>query len=100
MNKSTRTWTNRWAWGAIVSLLTVMSARVNAAESVILSNAVVHTIAGETLSPGQVLISQGRIAAVGRTVAGEGAAVVDLSGQHLYPGLIALNTVLGLTEIS
>ncbi len=100
MNKSTRRWTNRWAWGAIVSLLTVMSARVDAAENFILSNAVVHTIAGETLSPGQVLISQGRIAAVGRTVAGEGAAVVDLTGQHLYPGLIALNTVLGLTEIS
>ena len=28
------------------------------------------------------------------------AATVDLAGQHLYPGIIALNTVLGLTEIS
>src|SRR5205814_3448054 len=25
--------------------------------------------------------------------------VIDLAGQHLYPGLIALDTILGLTEI-
>ena len=68
------------------------------AEAVLLSGATVHTISGETLAPGQVLIRDGKIAAVGKTVTAEGATSIDLAGQHLYPGLIALNTVLGLTE--
>ena len=70
------------------------------AESFLLSGATVHTISGETLAPGQVLVRDGKIAAVGKTVPADGAASIDLAGQHLYPGLIALNTVLGLTEIS
>jgi imidazolonepropionase-like amidohydrolase len=70
------------------------------AETLLLAGATVHTISGETLTPGQVLIREGKIAAVGRTVSAEGAKATDLGGQHLYPGLIALNTVLGLTEIS
>jgi imidazolonepropionase-like amidohydrolase len=70
------------------------------AEAWLLSGATVHTVSGETLSPGQVLVRDGKIAEVGKTVQGGDATVVDLSGQHLYPGLIALDTVLGLTEIS
>lgn len=83
--------------GALV--LPGLAGEARAADSMLLSNAIVHTITGETFSPGQVLIRDGKIAAVGKTAAGEGASVVDLSGMHLYPGLIALNTVLGLTEI-
>lgn len=69
------------------------------AESLLLTGATVHTVTGETLSPGQVLIRDGKIAAVGTTVPA-GDKTLDLTGQHLYPGLVALNTVLGLTEIS
>jgi imidazolonepropionase-like amidohydrolase len=61
---------------------------------------VVHTVSGETLSPGDVLVRDGKIVAVGKSLASAGTTVVDLKGQHLYPGLIALNTVLGLEEIS
>jgi imidazolonepropionase-like amidohydrolase len=79
----------------------VVAAPLNTpAETLILTGATVHTISGETLAPGQVLIQDGKIAAVGKTVPASGAASVDLAGQHLYPGMIALNTVLGLTEIS
>ena len=70
------------------------------AETLLLSGATVHTVSGETVAPGQVLIKDGRIAAVGKTLSSEDAKSIDLTGQHLYPGLIALNTVLGLTEIS
>ena len=70
-----------------------------AAESLLLTGATVYTVSGETLSPGQVLIKGGKIAAVGSTVAADGATVIDLKGLHLYPGLIALNTVLGIEEI-
>jgi imidazolonepropionase-like amidohydrolase len=47
-----------------------------------------------------VFVRDGKIAAVGKTVPAGGAVTIDLAGHHLYPGLIALNTVLGLTEIS
>ena len=70
-----------------------------AAQTLLLSGATVHTVTGETLSPGKVLIRDGKIVAVATTLATGGAQTVDLTGQHLYPGLIALNTVLGLTEI-
>lgn len=73
------------------------------AETLLLTGATVHTVSGETLAPGFVLIEGRVIKAVGR---GHGAGVsardarrVDLTGLHLYPGMIALNTTLGLTEI-
>jgi imidazolonepropionase-like amidohydrolase len=69
------------------------------AQNLLLSGATIHTVSGETFSPGKVLIQDGKIAAVGATVSGNGAQIIELSGQHLYPGIIALDTVLGLTEI-
>jgi imidazolonepropionase-like amidohydrolase len=68
-------------------------------QTLLLKGATVHTISGQTLSPGQVLIRDGKIAAVGETVENAGATSIDLTGQHLYPGLIALDSGLGLTEI-
>jgi imidazolonepropionase-like amidohydrolase len=70
-----------------------------AAEGLLLTGATVHTVSGETISPGQVLIANGKILAVGKTVSGTPSETIDLKGHHLYPGLINLNTVLGLTEI-
>ena len=46
----------------------------HAAETLLLTGATVHTISGETLAPGQVLIRDGKIAAVGKTVPADGAA--------------------------
>jgi imidazolonepropionase-like amidohydrolase len=69
------------------------------AESLLLTGATVHTVSGETISPGQVLIKDGKISAVGNTVSANGAKTIDLNGLHLYPGMIALNTDMGLVEI-
>src|SRR5260370_20909947 len=81
-------------------LLTFLLAQtIAAAQTVLLTGATVHTVSGETLSPGQVLMKEGKIAGVGQRVSAPGARALDLKGQHLYPGLIALNTLLGLTEI-
>ena len=70
-----------------------------AAQTLLLKGATVHTISGETISPGQVLIKDGKIAAVAKAVPSADATPIELNGQHLYPGLIALNTLMGLTEI-
>jgi imidazolonepropionase-like amidohydrolase len=84
-----------------LTLLTLLAGRLSAwPEAWLLTGATVHTVSGETLAPGQVLIRDGKILAVGTHLVPADARTIDLKGQHLYPGLIALNTVLGLTEIS
>lgn len=67
---------------------------------VLLRGGTVHPVSGPDLAGGDVLIVQGKIAAVGiRLAAPAGARIVDLAGRHVYPGLIAANTLLGLHEI-
>lgn len=82
----------------LAGLVLTIAATVRA-ESLLLTGATVHTVSGETISAGQVLITDGKISAVGKTVAASGAKTIDLNGLHLYPGMIALNTELGLVEI-
>ncbi len=58
-----------------------------------------HPIVGPEVSPGTVLVQGGRIVELGAEVAvPAGAQVVDATGQHVWPGMIALNTSLGLRE--
>ncbi|MDB6108284.1 MAG: Amidohydrolase [Pedosphaera sp.] len=86
---------------AVIPVLLVVGslAQSVSAESLLLSNAVVHTISGATLTAGSVLVKDGKIEAVGAQLTAPGVKVIDLQGQHLYPGLIALNSALGLSEI-
>ena len=67
---------------------------------ILLTDATVHTVTHGTLQSTDVLLVDGKISAIGADLtAPAGAKVVDLSGKHLYPGLIALANQLGLTEI-
>lgn len=66
----------------------------------VLKGATVHTVSGRTIPDGQVLVERGKISAVGPTVRGGSAEVIDLKGLHLYPGLISAAGTLGLVEIS
>ncbi len=84
----------------------LLSATSLHAENLLLSNAVVHTVSSATITNGEVLVQNGKIVQVfdassrsGRILPAD-VAVIDLKGQHAYPGLIALNTELGLIEIS
>ena len=76
--------------------------------SVLIKNATVHTVTQGVLSNTDVLIENGKITAVGPQLTSQANSataetsdtqVVDASGKHLYPGLIALDTSLGLVEI-
>ena len=84
-----------------IALLAAFSSAL--AKNTLLTNAVVHTVSGPTHSPGFVLIEGDTIKAVGpakkKPDAGE-AKVLNLKGQHLFPGLIAPTTALGLMEIA
>lgn len=85
------------AWNALTATLYLAAAAQS--ETLLLTGATVHTVSGETIAAGEVLIRDGRISAVGTSVAANGAKTVALAGLHLYPGMIALNTDLGLVEI-
>ena len=70
---------------------------------IIIHSATIHTVSGETIEDdGYVLFENGIILHVGKgklpTV--PGAVLVDANGLHVYPGLIATDTYLGLTETS
>ncbi|MCE9584939.1 MAG: amidohydrolase family protein [Planctomycetes bacterium] len=77
----------------------LLGASAGRAEDLVLKGATVHTVSGETLAVGDVLVKDGKIASVGGSVDAPGATVIDLKGMHLYPGLIAATSSLGLTEI-
>ena len=61
----------------------------------------VHTVSGPVIENATVLFENGKITAVGTDVTlPEGTEPVDVSGKHVYPGLIAANSKLGLVEIN
>lgn len=67
---------------------------------IILMGGTVHTVSGETISPANVLIVDGKIAAVGKEmVIPDQTERIDVTGKHIYPGLIEANSQMGLVEI-
>jgi hypothetical protein len=73
---------------------------VRPAKPVLLRGGTVHTVSGADLPATDVLLRDGKIAAIGAKLAvPPGAAVVDVAGKHVYPGLISAYTGMGLTEM-
>ena len=71
------------------------------AETIALVGGTVHPVSRPDVPNGTVVITDGKIAAVGANVAvPAGAKVVDVSGKHVYPTLVPAATNLGLVEIS
>jgi imidazolonepropionase-like amidohydrolase len=86
---------------ALAAVLCVGAAATPRAETIALTGGTVHPVSGPALSNATVVITDGRIAAVGAGIAAPaGARVVSVAGKHVYPGMIAANTVLGLIEVS
>jgi imidazolonepropionase-like amidohydrolase len=69
------------------------------AKPVLLRGATVHTVSGADLPATDVLLRDGKIAAIGTKLAPPaGAQIVEVAGKHLYPGLISAYSGMGLTE--
>lgn len=95
---------------AVLLLALVSGMRLNAqrpspggpqAKSVLISGGTVHTGDGRTIDDGAVGFRSGRIDYVGYRYGVTAAydTVIEAKGQHVYPGLIALDAALGLVEI-
>ncbi|HEY9006638.1 amidohydrolase family protein [Ohtaekwangia sp.] len=66
-----------------------------------LTNATIETVTKGVIQNGTVIISKGKIAAVGTNIPiPAGAEVIDCKGQWIYPGMIDSNTQLGLSEVA
>ncbi len=63
-------------------------------------DAVIHPVTGPTIENGWMLVEDGRITALGQGTRPRvrGVIVHDLDSAHVYPGLIAADSLLGLTE--
>ncbi|MFT5059213.1 MAG: imidazolonepropionase-like amidohydrolase [Planctomycetota bacterium] len=60
----------------------------------------VHTMYGLVIDKGTLLMQGGRITHIGTEVdVPRDAQVYDVTGKHIWPGMIALNSSLGLFEI-
>lgn len=69
---------------------------------VMIHDVTIHTVTGGVIERGHVVMQDGVITAVGegRPRMPANAEHIDGRGLHVYPGLIALDTTLGLTEVS
>jgi len=86
----------------IALLLTIAITAAAQAQPVLYRASVIHTVAGDSIAGGQMLVNHDRIVAVGKNIDKPPANTVevDLGKLQLYPGLIAATTSLGLTEIN
>ncbi|MEM7809740.1 MAG: amidohydrolase, partial [Planctomycetota bacterium] len=71
-------------------------------EDVVLIGGTVHTVEGETIEDGVVVINAGKIELV--MTAGDfdpqaEANLIDVTGHHIYPGMIDSATTIGMVEI-
>jgi len=98
---------NKW----MMTVLTALVCQISVAQSVpvpgksaegpvLLKNGVIHPGKGLPAFTGSILFEMGKIVSVGPSLTlPSGGSEVDLKGGHVYPGLIACNTQLGLEEV-
>jgi hypothetical protein len=72
-------------------------------KTIILTGGIIHTGKGDVINDGTIVFSEGKITFVGSSSDNKtdksGAEVIDVSGKHVYPGLIFPATSIGLVEI-
>ncbi len=83
-----------------IAMLALAAAEAQGPPTYLVRNATIHTLAGETIEGGSVLMQDGFITEVGPNVsAPPSTEVIDARGKHLYPGLFDAYSGIGLVEI-
>jgi imidazolonepropionase-like amidohydrolase len=84
----------RWAAAALLAATLTTAGQ---AQTIAITGGIVYPVSGPKIPGGTVVLRDGKIVAVGASVAiPDGAARVDATGRWVTPGLIHLRTTLGL----
>ena len=88
----------RRSW-LLAAALAAVAAPVEA-QSFAITNARIHTVSGPVIERGTVVVTDGRVSAVGAGIsAPAGFRVIDAAGKVVTPGLMNGSTSLGIVEI-
>ena len=69
-------------------------------ERIALRGATIHTVTNGVIQNGTIMFEAGKIIAVGANIAiPTGTRIVDVTGKHIYPGLIDAYSTVGISEI-
>ena len=70
-------------------------------QPVVLRGATIHTVSRGTIQNGSIVLDKGKIVAIGgaEVAIPRAAKIVDVTGKHIYPGLIDAYSTVGITEI-
>lgn len=84
-----------------LSCLIILAAGIVNAQTTIFTGATIHIGNGQTIENGVMVIEQSKIVEVGSSLKNlyKNALNIDVKGKHIYPGLIAMNNIMGLNEI-
>lgn len=68
---------------------------------VVLRGATIHTVSRGVIQNGTIVLDRGKIVAIGGAdvAVPRAAKVVDVTGKHIYPGLVDAYSTVGITEI-
>lgn len=91
-------------YGILIFCLVVSVFATGQEKTVLLKNGYLHVGNGEVISSAAIGIKNGKISLVKNSLAysysvSDWDTIIDLKGQHVYPGFVAPNTTLGLAEI-
>jgi imidazolonepropionase-like amidohydrolase len=69
-------------------------------ERIALRGATIHTVTNGVIQNGTIIFDKGKIISVGANIAiPAGTKIVDVTGKHIYPGLIDAYSTVGISEI-
>lgn len=83
----------------ILSLISILLSIAVFSQEKAYTNAIIHTGNGEVLENAYMVVNNGRITELSTGEYNGSAEKVNLEQQHVYPGIIAPNSTLGLQEI-
>jgi imidazolonepropionase-like amidohydrolase len=67
---------------------------------IVLTGGTIHPVSGPEIPNGMVLFDQGKIVAIGTDLRlPAGTERIDVTGKHVYPGLVLATSTTGLNEI-
>jgi len=101
--RAPRVWRGSMIAVAAVGLMGILAAcpTLAVAQRTAITGGTVHTLAGDVIANGTVVMEAGRITSVGAELAApSGAQVIDATGLHVYPGMFNAFSQIGLLEIN